>query len=147
MTDHLHHWTAIADHLGVKPDAARHLAKTQGLPVFRLGRTVAASRAKIDLWRSQRIAAAERDSFKFRSLAIDPTTILASLPKAGGREAILFRHVKHGRETKLEITLAETRPGKQPRALRSIGIGPELLAAFAEAATATVRTLLNGLPP
>ncbi len=59
MTDHLHHWPAIADHLGVKPDAARHLAKTQGLPVYRLGRTVAASRTAIDLWRRSRIVAAQ----------------------------------------------------------------------------------------
>ena len=76
-------------------------------------------------------------------MAIDPSTILASLPKPGGREAVLFRRVQHGRETKLEITLAETRPGKQPRALRSIGIGPELLTAFAEAAPAAVRILLE----
>lgn len=59
MTDHLHHWTAIAEHLGVKPDAARHLAKTQGLPVYRLGRTVAASRAAIDLWRRSHLTNAE----------------------------------------------------------------------------------------
>jgi len=57
-SDHLHHWSAIAAHLGVKPDAARHLAKTAGLPVFKLGtKTVAASRKAIDAWLAEREAA------------------------------------------------------------------------------------------
>ena len=50
--DHLHGWRAIGDHLGIKPDAARHLAKTAGLPTFKIGKTVAGSRAKIEAWRA-----------------------------------------------------------------------------------------------
>jgi hypothetical protein len=48
--DHLHHWQAIGAHLGIKPDAARNLAKTAGLPVFKIGKTVAASKAAINHW-------------------------------------------------------------------------------------------------
>ena len=49
--DLLHHWKAIAGHIGVKPDAARHLAKTAALPVFKVGtKTVCASRAALDAW-------------------------------------------------------------------------------------------------
>lgn len=56
-TDHLHNWTGIAAHLGIKPDAARHLAKTAGLPTFKIGtKTVAASRKAIDQWLAERQA-------------------------------------------------------------------------------------------
>lgn len=61
--DHLHHWKAIASHLGVKPDAARHLARTEGLPVYKIGRkTVAASKASIRAWLAEREAEARRPS-------------------------------------------------------------------------------------
>ncbi len=54
QSDHLHHWPAIAAHFGIKPDAARHLAKTQELPMFRIGKTVCASRAALDKWLTAR---------------------------------------------------------------------------------------------
>lgn len=56
--DHLHGWKAIADHLGIKADAARHLGRTQGLPAFKIGtKTIAASRKAIDAWLAEREAA------------------------------------------------------------------------------------------
>ena len=55
--DHLHGWKAISDHLGIKPDAARHLARRAHLPTFKLGKTVAARRASIDAWLAEREAA------------------------------------------------------------------------------------------
>ena len=54
QTDHLHGWKAIGAHVGLSPEAVRHLARTQGLPVYKLGKTVAASKAKIDAWREAR---------------------------------------------------------------------------------------------
>lgn len=48
--DHLHHLPAIAGHLGMKPDAVRHLHRTRGLPLHRMGRTVYANRSEIDQW-------------------------------------------------------------------------------------------------
>lgn len=59
--DLLLHWPAIGAHLGVKPDAARHLAKVEGLPTFKIGKkTVAASRASINAWVAAREAEAQR---------------------------------------------------------------------------------------
>ncbi|UYW25698.1 DNA-binding protein [Methylorubrum extorquens] len=56
-SDHLHGWKAISDYLGIKPDAARHLSRTQGLPTFKIGtKTVAASKARINAWLAERAA-------------------------------------------------------------------------------------------
>ncbi len=59
MSDHLHGWKAIANHLGLGVSAVRHIHRIDRLPVYRLGRTIAGSRAAIDLWRRNHIAAAE----------------------------------------------------------------------------------------
>ena len=56
--DHLHHWPAIGAHLGIKPDAARHLSRTQGLPTYRLGKTVCASKKALSEWLASRRDAA-----------------------------------------------------------------------------------------
>lgn len=57
--DHLHGWKAIGEHLGIKPDAARHLAREHGLPTFKIGkRAAAASKARISAWLAEREAAA-----------------------------------------------------------------------------------------
>jgi excisionase family DNA binding protein len=40
---------AIAEHLGVSKRTALHLSRTRRLPVFRLGRTVAARKSELDL--------------------------------------------------------------------------------------------------
>ena len=50
--DLLHGWGAIAAACGgIKPSQARHLAKTAGLPVFKLGgKTVAARRSSLNKW-------------------------------------------------------------------------------------------------
>lgn len=54
------HWHAIGAYLGVKPDAARHLAKIAEMPVFRLGtKVVAARRPALDAWLSSRALAGE----------------------------------------------------------------------------------------
>ena len=49
-SDHLHGWKAIADHLGLKPDAARHLAKSSGLPAYKLpgNKTIRARRSRLN---------------------------------------------------------------------------------------------------
>lgn len=55
--DHLHGWIMIARYMGVKPDAARYLARSAGLPAFKLGtKTVAASRKAIDAWLAEQEA-------------------------------------------------------------------------------------------
>lgn len=48
--DLLHGWKAIGDYLGMRPDAARHLARTAGLPIFRLpgNKTIRARRSVLD---------------------------------------------------------------------------------------------------
>lgn len=59
MTDNLHGWKAIADHMGLRVSAVRHIHRQHKLPVYKLGKTVESSRAALDRWRQQRIAAAE----------------------------------------------------------------------------------------
>ncbi|GGC70755.1 DNA-binding protein [Chelatococcus reniformis] len=55
--DLLSGWIAIGKHLGMKPDAARHLARTSGLPTFKLGKTVCARRSTLNAWLAEREAA------------------------------------------------------------------------------------------
>ncbi len=73
---------------------------------------------------------------------IDRSTILYILPKPGGREAVLLRRLFSQGTARLEITLAGVTPGGGYHALRGVGIGPDLLKAFAEAAPAAVGAVL-----
>lgn len=59
--DHFHGWQAIGDHLGLDVNAVRHLHRTQKLPAYKLGRTMASSVVALDRWRQQRLARAEAD--------------------------------------------------------------------------------------
>ena len=61
-SDHLHGWKAIGNHLGMKPDAARHLARTAGLPAFKLpgNKTIRARRSSLDTWLAEQEAAGRK---------------------------------------------------------------------------------------
>lgn len=71
-------------------------------------------------------------------MPIDPATILYALPKSGGREAVLLRRLFTRGAARLEITVASREPSGRYYALRGVGIGPDLLQAFAEAVPAAV---------
>ncbi|GLK68967.1 DNA-binding protein [Hansschlegelia plantiphila] len=62
--DLLKGWKAIGIGAGnLKPDQARHLARTAGLPIFKLGgKTVAARQSSINAWLAEREAAARPQS-------------------------------------------------------------------------------------
>lgn len=49
---------SIADYLNTTPQTVRGFISKQGLPTFKLGKTVAARRTSIDQWLSDREAAA-----------------------------------------------------------------------------------------
>ncbi len=77
-------------------------------------------------------------------MPIDPASILHVLPKPNGRNAVLLRRILSRGAARLEITLAHALPDGAFHAIRSIGIGPDLLKAFAEAAPAAVGAVLAG---
>jgi excisionase family DNA binding protein len=56
--DLLYGLPAIAGQLGLSSDQVRHLAKSHGLPTFKLGRSVCARRSTLASWLTERESAA-----------------------------------------------------------------------------------------
>lgn len=56
--DLLYGLPAIAGQLGLSGDQVRHLAKSHGLPTFKLGRSVCARRSTLATWLAERESAA-----------------------------------------------------------------------------------------
>lgn len=52
--DLCHGYEEIGAHLGLTARQAKHLAQSDGLPTFKLGRIVCALRSKLDAWLSTR---------------------------------------------------------------------------------------------
>ncbi|MBB2965095.1 DNA-binding protein [Methylobacterium sp. R2-1] len=57
-SDLLQGYEAIGRHLHMSPDATKHRVKSEGIPVFRMGRIVCARRSTLNAWLVEREAAA-----------------------------------------------------------------------------------------